>query len=241
MKTYITKAYTAIFKDKTFALYATQFGIGLLLHFAVSGFFHVLTEKWAIERERIGWMVVVLTITAIALLVARRLSHHVSCGTHEHTHEHKEDTVFLWVIGIACFSHTLFDGAFLFTQFNQGILIGILALFAIIFHEAIRTGVLFESLRVMKFSIQKSAFVVFALSGLGLLLGASIAYFGTTFFEAYEVHIQVLTSGLNLLVAADLFWWLQKGGQEKTFTWKRFMILLLLGILTPFLLESFHH
>lgn len=205
----------------------TSVGLGFLLALSFFGFWHEISET-SFSKESI-----IFSLLAIAsgLFVGKILAKHLSVCSHEHIDSPK-DAGFLFLIVLGSLVHTIFDGSILHEGFSHSIQEGFIFLFAILGHEFVRTTILYKILRTMSFPKVVAGFSVFGISVLGILGGLFLSLIFS--FEEYEGLAHIISGGLFVAVATDLYYYLKfHGGKIK---WN----FVFLGIIIVYIIQFFH-
>jgi hypothetical protein len=187
------------------ALYATSLGIGFLGVLGVFSFLHLF-----IERGFSGVLLLqTVTMLVLGISVGVIFARHISLCDHEHL-DSPQDFGFLISVVAVSLLHTMIDGSVFHEAIDVSLVVGLITLSVILFHEVFRTGILFSILRGMRFSPVLSGFAVFGVSLAGIVLGIFLSRQIHGQGEVFEGMVHLFSGALYALVATDVYYFLKR-------------------------------
>lgn len=195
------KIINASTSKKYFAVSAS-IGLGFLVFLSLSQMFHYVDESGFSASS----VVLGLTVLFGAVGLGRILAKHLSVCTHEHTDD--VDLTFILLLMVGSLIHTVFDGSVIHESFSSGIGEGLGVLSAILFHEVVRTSILYKVIRVMGFKKSLALISVFGVSVLGIAGGYVLGGFTSQFHE-YEGVAHLVSGGMFIAVTTDLYYYIK--------------------------------
>lgn len=181
---------------------SASLGLGFLAYLSLSQVYHFVHES--------GFDVVSFLIAVSVLVcgvgVGHVLSKHLSVCTHDHTDD--VDITFILLLVVGSLVHTVFDGSVIHESFSSGIGEGVGVLFAILFHEIIRTTILYRIIRVMGFGTHMAFVSVFGVSIVGTIGGFILGGMISGYHE-YEGVAHLISGGMFIAVTTDLYYYIK--------------------------------
>ena len=188
--------------SKKYFAKSASIGLGFLLFLSLNQMYHFVHES----DFSTGSIILGLSVLVCAVGVGRILAKHLSVCTHEHTDD--VDVTFILLLVIGSLIHTVFDGSVIHESFSNGVGEGVGVLSAIIFHEIIRTSILYRIIRVMGFKKSLALISVFGVSFLGIVGGYALGGFISQFHE-YENIAHLVSGGMFIAVTTDLYYYIK--------------------------------
>lgn len=188
--------------SKKYFAKSASVGLGFLLFLSLSQMFHYVDESGFNTSS----VVLGMTVLVGAVGLGRILAKHLSVCTHEHTDD--IDITFIVLLVAGSLIHTVFDGSVIHESFSNGVGEGVGVLSAILFHEIIRTSILYRIIRVMGFKKSLALISVFGVSFLGIAGGYALGGFISQFHE-YESVAHLVSGGMFIAVTTDLYYYIK--------------------------------
>lgn len=192
---------------------ASSLGLGFLLALSITNISHFIQEA---ETVFPAWILAALALLG-AGAIGWGLAKHLSTCTHEHRDD-PADAAFVALVVIGSLIHTVLDGLVIHEAFAEGIQSGAIILFSIIFHEAIRTTVLFKVLRIMGFRKIFSGLIVFGISAAGIA-GGFLASGALEVLHEQEALVELVSGAIFFIVAVDLFFFVRHHHKKTSIWW----------------------
>ncbi len=189
-------------KAKSYMTKSASLGLGFLVFLSLSQMYHFVHESnFSLESIILGLSVLIFSVG-----VGRILAKHLSVCTHEHTDD--VDITFILLLVIGSLIHTIFDGSVIHESFSSGVAEGVGVLAAILFHEIVRTSILYRIIRLMGFKKSLALLSVFGVSFLGVAGGYALGGFISRFHE-YESIAHLISGGMFVAVTTDLYYYIR--------------------------------
>lgn len=211
---------------KNYIAKSASLGLGFLVFLSLSQMYHFVHES----GSNTGSLILATSVLGVGFVVGRILAKHLSVCTHEHTDD--VDITFIMLLVTGSLIHTAFDGSVIHESFSSGVGEGVGVLSAILFHEIIRTSILYRIIRVMGFKKYLALVSVFGVSFLGIAGGYVLGGFISQFHE-YESVAHLVSGGMFIAVTTDLYYYI------KHHYGKVSVVPVVLGMMVAYIVGSF--